>query len=350
MEGGRTGKGQSGERKWTADGNRNVQETVKGGADGSKEANGDWKRKGDRWWGMRRSTGSSTGEGVPIRFSTYNIRNGRNRVMESALWGMVQANMDLGIFQETKCTDGIYTHESAGYSVVAMDAPSRHRGGVAVFYQPSPNFAVEAVRQFGPNVVGFQLATGVRQWYIIISYLAPDDTSMIESFVATLKERPRGNALLVAVDLNTTLTDPENNRRGTEIAAALMEEGLKYMAAHFLPRQSRWCREWRTWSIVQEGELVRSWTDYILGTYRRLFWNVYVRDQRHNTNHYMVLGCLRSAPEREHTKYLTGRKRLPLQLPADPTREDGIFAFLRRDVPKPHARERRKNWWISEDT
>ena len=82
--------------------------------------------------------------------------------MESALRGMSQANMDLGIFQETKLTDGIYTHRSAGYSVVATDAPSRHRGGVAVLHQPAPHFAVEAVQQFGPNVIGFQLVTGAR--------------------------------------------------------------------------------------------------------------------------------------------------------------------------------------------
>ena len=30
-------------------------------------------------------------------------------------------------------------------------------------------------------------------------------------------------------------------------------------------------------------------------------------------------------------------------------REDGIFAALQRDVPKPHARDRRKNGWISEN-
>ena len=51
------------------------------------------------------------GRGGPIRFGTYNIRIGRNGGMESALRGMAQANMDLGIFQETKCTDGIYTCE-----------------------------------------------------------------------------------------------------------------------------------------------------------------------------------------------------------------------------------------------
>ena len=83
---------------------------------------------------------------MPIIFVTYNIRNGRNRGLESELRGMDQANMDLGIFQGKKCADRIYTRESAGYSVVATDAPSQLRGRVAVFYRPSPLFAVEAVR------------------------------------------------------------------------------------------------------------------------------------------------------------------------------------------------------------
>ena len=43
--------------------------------------------------------------------------------MESALREISQANLGLGIFQETKFTGGIYTCGSAGYSVVATDAP-----------------------------------------------------------------------------------------------------------------------------------------------------------------------------------------------------------------------------------
>ena len=81
---------------------------------------------------------------------------------------------------------------------------------------------MEAVRQFGLNVVSFQLATGARRWYIIGCYLSPDDILTIKSFVAALKERPWGTALIVAGDLNTTLFSPEKDRRGTEIAAALM--------------------------------------------------------------------------------------------------------------------------------
>ena len=59
---------------------------------------------------------------------------------------MSQANMDLYISHEIKVTYGIYTHGSAGYSVVATDTPRRHQGGVAVFHRPTPHFAVEAVQ------------------------------------------------------------------------------------------------------------------------------------------------------------------------------------------------------------
>ena len=116
---------------------------------------------------------------MPIIFVTYNIRNSRNGGLESALRGMSQANTNLGIFQETKCTDGIYTHVSARYRVVATDAPGQHLVGVALFYMPSPLFEVEAVREYGPNVLSFKVATGARRWYTIGCYLAPDDAETI---------------------------------------------------------------------------------------------------------------------------------------------------------------------------
>ena len=121
--------------------------------------------------------------------------------------GVSQVNMDLGIFQGEKVTEGIYTRSLAGYIVVITNAPSRHRGGVAMFHRPAPHFAVEAVQQFGPNVVGFQLATGERWWYVVVCYLAPDNTLTIESVVATLKERPRGSKLLVTGEFNVNLAE-----------------------------------------------------------------------------------------------------------------------------------------------
>ena len=63
---------------------------------------------------MCNPTRRPTGGTVPIRFVTYNISNGRRGGFELALRGMSQANMDLGILQETKITDGVYTRRSAG--------------------------------------------------------------------------------------------------------------------------------------------------------------------------------------------------------------------------------------------
>ena len=81
---------------------------------------------------------------------------------------MAQANMDLGVLQETKCTDGVYTRTSAGYRVVATDAPSWHRGGIALFYKEGTDFAVEEVRPYGPNIISLKVVTGWRRWYIIV--------------------------------------------------------------------------------------------------------------------------------------------------------------------------------------
>ena len=51
------------------------------------------------------------GRGKAIRFGYYNIRNNRNGVLESALRGKAQANLDPGVFQETKVTDESHTWE-----------------------------------------------------------------------------------------------------------------------------------------------------------------------------------------------------------------------------------------------
>ena len=158
---------------------------------------------------------------VPIRFGTYNIWNGGNWGIESALRRISQANMDLGIIQEAKLTDGIYTRGSAGYSVVATDAPSRQFGGLEVFYRLAPHFIVEAIKQFGTNVVSSQIATGERKCYIVGCYLASYNTSTIYSVVAALKDPPQGAVTLVARDFNANLSEPGGDRRGEDITAAL---------------------------------------------------------------------------------------------------------------------------------
>ena len=147
---------------------------------------------------------------------------------------------------------------------------------------------------------------GEKRWYIVGCYLSPDNTSKIESVIAALKERPQGAELLVVGYFNDNLSKPDGNQRGEDILAALAAEDLEDMSAHFLPLRSSWLWDRRTWIMIPEGREVRSRTDYIMGTGRRLFWNVSAQDPRYNSDHYTVMGCLRSAPLREHAKYLGG--------------------------------------------
>ena len=70
----------------------------------------------------------------------------------------------------------------------------------------------------------------------------------------------------MAGEFNANLAEPEGDRRGEDIAAAMATEGLEDMSEHFLPRRCPWFRDGRTWSMIREGRELRSRTDYILGT------------------------------------------------------------------------------------
>ena len=130
-----------------------------------------------------------------IRFGTYNIRNGRDGGLESALHRMSQANMDLGVFQETNLTKRIDTHKSSGYQVVATEAPSAHSGGVAMLYRAVYHCSVEALQTYRANVISFHLAAGNMQWFIVGCYLAPDEASKIEDVIVAISHRPQGDVL-----------------------------------------------------------------------------------------------------------------------------------------------------------
>ena len=102
--------------------------------------------------------------------------------------------------------------------------------------------------------------------------------------------------------------------------------------------------------MVWLGRDMRTRLDYILGTERHHFRNLSVWYPIHNSDHYMILGYLRSANMREHTKYLERCMRLPLQTPTILMREYGLYAALQRVIQKTKAWEAQKNSWILADT
>ena len=102
--------------------------------------------------------------------------------------------------------------------------------------------------------------------------------------------------------------------------------------------------------MVRLGRDMQTWLDYILGTEHHHFRNLSVRYPIHNSDHYMILGYLRSANLREHTKYLERCTRLPLRTPTILMREYGLYDALQRVIQKTKAWEAQNNSCILEDT
>ena len=259
--------------------------------------------------------------------------------MDSGLRGIWQENLDLGIFQDTEVTTEIYTGESSGFRVVAPETPSAHSGGVAVFYRVAEHFSVDSIHIYGANIANFKLESGGQKWYIVGCYLAPDNASTIDDIIVAISQRLRGAALLVSGDINTNLTAPEGRTQDEDIAEAIAEAGLEDMSGNFLSQKKSWLKYGRAWCMHRRGRELRSQTNYILVTDCRLLQNVAVRDARHNTYHYLVLGFLRGSVPAAHLQYLRKRNCFPIKLPTTPDGVDRLFYELRGGMTNPHRLE-----------
>ena len=81
-----------------------------------------------------------------------------------------------------------------------------------------------------------------------------------------------------------------------------------------------------------------------------MFQNVAVRDARHNTDHYLILGFLQGAAPAVHSRYLGNQTRFPIRPPATSDRIDRIFTELWGAITKLHWMESLHQKCISPET
>ena len=206
------------------------------------------------------------------------------------------------------------------------------------------------LRLHGPNVVSFQLVLGGQRCNVVGFYLVPYDALTIESIVVAMIQQPHGAEMLVAGNFNSDLAAPERNTRDEEIVAALAMIGVEYMSDHFLPRRKPWLRDGRMWIMRCGGREVRSWTNYILGTYHHLLQKVLVQDARHNADYYLDLGFLHKDAPADHSRYLGKLERFPLKPPKTPGGFNHLSAELQGSIPNSPWWEQPHQAWISPET
>ena len=110
--------------------------------------------------------------------------------------------------------------------------------------------------------------------------------------------------MLVVGDFNTEIETKKERNLREDIAADIVTAGLEEMLTHFLPCHKSWAQDGITWCMQLLGKDVRRQTDYILGAVIRMFRKISARDPQNNSDHFMVLGCLRGETQLEHISYL----------------------------------------------
>ena len=89
-------------------------------------------------------------------------------------------------------------------------------------------------------------------------------------------ECPHGYKLMVKGNFNANLAGPEVSNWDKEITAAVATSGLENLVGNLFPQQREWCRIQRMWASMSQGRVVRTKTEYILGSNRWKFQNVAV--------------------------------------------------------------------------
>ena len=71
---------------------------------------------------------------------------------------------------------------------------------------------VEGNVYFGSNVVIFMIMLGAIQWYVLGSYMPPNDVPTVYCMDQALKSAPEGLEIILMGDLNVQLKEPSDKR------------------------------------------------------------------------------------------------------------------------------------------
>jgi exonuclease III len=284
-----------------------------------------------------------------IKLATYNIRDGRNSNLEAALRACEQMRIDVGVLTETRLSTDRYTRSAYGYTVFATQTAHTNQGGIALIFTNSLYFQVEAQQKHGPNIISCILVTGTKKYPIIGTYIPPHDTTTLY-YIAQACERFTGQSIILLGDINIDLRKQTPTNRDTEIMALLATLGLEDMSTHFLQRKK--FRHGNTWQMGREGNIIQSRCDYTLGTDRRIFKYISIKDPFYNSDNFMMTGGIHSASKNDNIKYRRRRQKFPLRHTANQSETETEYDKLKRliTIQAPNTDRQAKAPWISETT
>ena len=104
-----------------------------------------------------------------------------------------------------------------------------------------------------------------------------------------MKKWTRGTELIFAREFNVDLGRIEGQSQYKKIVGVISTADMEDLLGHLLLQRRKWCRDRRTWEMVQQVRVVRSWTDYILGSISLISRNVACQDHLSRSTSYVAL-------------------------------------------------------------
>jgi hypothetical protein len=154
--------------------------------------------------------------------------------------------LDIAILTEAKLTNNIHAKYYQGYRIIATDADSPHKGGIAVIWRGSDNFTIESLRIQGKNTISFELTTGSYSWLVIGTYISPNSEGKTEcNEIIRIRLQKSRLPLILTGDFNHDIYSEATTERSQRILDCLSILGVENMEAHFRRRQH--FRDGTTW-------------------------------------------------------------------------------------------------------
>jgi hypothetical protein len=194
-----------------------------------------------------------------------------------------------------------------------------------------------------PNLLSFQLVTGYKRFYVMGTYIPPNDTMGVDALHEAWASCPANSVPLVLGDLNVNFEHPQDARE-EQIIHLLDEINLVDTSQKFALRQCKMQaakKQW-LWRQKQMGRWHHTQPDYILaweGNVRQLRRVAFRTPLVHDSDHCAVVATFHSRQTQWLTKYCCQQKCFPLRLPPGP--HNGLthnFETLRLMCKKPEPK------------
>jgi len=251
-----------------------------------------------------------------ITITTYNVVSARGTRLLQALRAMDDLNTDIAVLTETKLCRGRHARKGFGYTVMATDAPSPSKGGIALAWRTTArHWSLEGVRPLSPNSITATLVSGAQRWLLLGTYLtpnAPPDTEL-DILEAEHRRYPTLPVILMG-DLNADIDNVDDERCIT-IATSALQLGTNDIF-HRSPQKNK--RRFTRHKTMRNGTHQRTRCDYAL-----VDTDVPVQSlrliipPRFHSDHWAIKLEINSSSDRLHNRYIYHRTQLP-RIPALP--------------------------------